>query len=247
MAMSRRRFHLPPECIHDAVAELPPDQCHYLRNVLRLGKGDEVEVFDGTGAAYAGRIEVAGRRVRVIELKPLAHGEPAPTLLLAAAIIKPARFEWMLEKATELGVDEFLPLITKYSEFRTGNANLEARLGRWQRIVCQACQQCGRALVPAVRSPISFADFLALEDLRGFTRLLCYEKGGVPLRSLTPAGPIALCVGPEGGWDPGEVDAAQQAEFKPVSLGRSTLRAETAALAAITLIRIADCGLRIAD
>lgn len=214
-------------------------------DVLRLGKGDEIEVFDGRGGAYVGRIDVVGRRVRVVELKPLSHREPAPPLLLAAAIIKPARFEWMLEKATELGVDEFLPLITKYSEFRTRNANLKAKLERWQRIISQACQQCGHALVPTIRSPIPFADFLTLEDLRGFTRLLCYEKGGVPLRSLAPAGPIALCVGPEGGWDFCEVDAARQAGFEPVSLGRSTLRAETAALAAITLIRIADCGLRI--
>jgi 16S rRNA (uracil1498-N3)-methyltransferase len=245
--MSRRRFHLPPECIHDGIAELPPDQAHHLRNVLRLRKDDEVEVFDGMGGTFLGRVDFAGHGVRVVELKPLAHPNPAPPLLLAAAIIKPARFEWMLEKATELGVDEFIPLITKYSEFRITNANLEARLERWQRIVTEACRQCGRALVPNIRSPISFADFLALEHLCRFTPLLCCEGGGTPLRSVARAGAIALCVGPEGGWDSGEVDAAVQAGFKPVSLGRSTLRAETAAIAAIALITISDCGLRIAD
>ena len=153
----------------------------------------------------------------------------------------------MLEKATELGVNEFIPLITKHSDFHLTKSNLRTRLERWQRIVGQACEQCGRAVVPTIRAPISFADFIALEDFCRFTRLICYEKGGVPLSSGTPAGPIALCVGPEGGWDSGEVDAALQAGFKLVSLGRSTLRAETAALAAIALIRIADCGLRIAD
>lgn len=242
-----RRFHLPPENIHDGIAELPPDQAHHLRNVLRLERGDEVEVFDGVGGAYVGRVEYAGLRVRVIGLKPLPHAEPAPPLLLGAAIIKPARFEWMLEKATELGVTEFVPLITKRSEFRTINANLEARLKRWRRIVAEASRQCGRTLVPGIRGPMSFTDFLALEDLRRFTLLFCYEKGGVPLRSAAPAGPIALCVGPEGGWDSTEVQAALQAGFKLVSLGQSTLRAETAALAAIALITIADFGFRIAD
>jgi 16S rRNA (uracil1498-N3)-methyltransferase len=153
----------------------------------------------------------------------------------------------MLEKATELGVDEFVPLITKYSDFHLTKANLQARLERWQRIVGRACEQCGRAVLPVVRTPMAFSDFLALEDFRRFTRLLCYEKGGIPLSCGAPAGPIALCVGPEGGWDSSEVEAAQRADWKLVSLGCSTLRAETAALAAVTIIRIADCGLRIAD
>lgn len=243
--MSRRRFYVSPEHIHDGVAELLPDQAHRLRDVLRLRKDREVEVFDGKGTVFLGRVDFAGHHARVIELKPLAGSGPSPPLLaLAPALIKPARFEWMLEKATELGVDEFMPLITNYSDFHLTKANLRTRLERWQCIVGQACEQCGRAVVPAVRTPMIFADFLALEDFRRFTRLLCYEKSGVPFSVGMPAGPIVLCVGPEGGWDSVEIDAALQAGFKLVGLGRSTLRAETAALAAVTLIRIADCRLK---
>ena len=239
--MSRRRFYVPPEQIHDGVAELPPDQAHRLRHVLRLRKNHEVEVLDGRGAVYLGRVHAVGRQLCVVDLKQLTGPEPStPALILAPSVIKPARFEWMLEKATELGVDEFMPLITKHSDFHISEENLRTRLERWRRIIRQACEQCGRAVVPAIRTPVLFPDFLKLDELSRFERLLCYEKGGTQLSRGAPAGPIALCIGPEGGWDSSEIEAALRADWKLVSLGRSTLRAETAALAAIALIRIAD-------
>ncbi len=246
--MSRRRLFVPPDQIHDGMAELPPDQTHRLREVLRLGKDREIEVFDGKGNAYLGRVDFAGHHPLVVDLKPIAGREfVPPRLVVAAAIVKPARFEWMLEKATELDADEFIPLITRYSDTRLAKANLHPRIERWRRIVRQACEQCRRAMVPEVRFPLTFLDLLAMENLSGFTKLLCYENGGVPLAKEKVTGPIVLCIGPEGGWDSREIDAALMAGYKLVSLGHNILRAETSVIAAVTLLRIAGCGSRTAE
>ncbi len=241
--MNPRRFYVPPGRIHGGVAELLPDQVHRVREVLRLKRDSQVEVFDGKGNAYLGRLEFTVHGSLVSDLERIADREQLPPrLVVAAAMIKPARFEWMLEKATELGTDEFIPLITRHSDVHLVRANLPSRLNRWQRIVQQACEQSGRTLIPAIQAPLKFPDLLAMDSLSGFTRLLLYESGGLPLSREKPPGPAVICIGPEGGWDPSEVDAALERGYRLVSLGRHILRAETSAVAAIALLRIANCG-----
>jgi 16S rRNA (uracil1498-N3)-methyltransferase len=182
---------------------------------------------------------MTGQEVRIINLTAVAQPMPRTIMLsLAAALIKPARFEWMLEKGTELGVAEFIPLETRFSDTCLNETNITARLERWRRIVRQACEQCGRAVVPTIRSPMPLSNWLTMQEFSHGTRLMCSEKGGTLWTDLDfPAGPFALCIGPEGGWDPVEIEHAQQAGCILLSFGNHILRAETAALAAVALIR----------
>jgi len=237
--MSRRRFYVSRDQILDRVAILPPDQAHHLHTVLRLTQGDEVELIDGYGTGYLGSIEMHGKAIRVVDLKKIAYS-PLPTaiLTLAPALIKSDKFEWMIQKATELGVHEIIPLRTRHCEIRLSEAKVEARLERWQRIARESAKQCRRLTIPRVRPAMAFSDFLQDECISPCNKVLFSEKSSEPLDggSLAPERTI-LCIGPEGGWEEGELDAAAQAHFRIVSLGPLILRAETAALVAITLIQ----------
>lgn len=237
--MPRRRFFIPGDRIRDGIAVLTHDQAHHLRDVLRLGVGDEVELFDGAGSRYLGKIECCGVDVRIGRVERIKLPEERyRSLVLAAALIKPDRFEWILQKGTELGVTGFLPLNTQFTTVRIPPARLEARLERWRRIVREASKQCGRATVPEVGPPCQFTSLLNAADYRGHARFLLYEKAQ---ERFDPASaicePVLLCVGPEGGWEEAEAKAAGQVGFRVISMGSATLRAETAAIAAVSIFQ----------
>ena len=237
--MPRRRFFVLRENIRNGTAELPPEELHHLRQVLRLRVGDEVEIFDGHGNGYSGKIEGGRTKTCIGSLQCLPSTLEAPIeLVLALALAKASQFEWILQKATELGVWEFRPLLTHFCDVRIAESKLEARLERWQRIVREAAKQCGRFAVPGVCRPQRFVDFLPAADCSSEARFIFYEKAAQvwkaePSRSRR----LLLCVGPEGGWDREEIDAAARAQFRAFSLGPRILRAETAALAALTIVQ----------
>ncbi len=237
--MARRRFFVPAVLFRGDHAVLPADQSHHLRHVLRIRAGEEVEIFDGTGESHAGTVEIQGETVRLTNLQRVSSGDATPAaVVLAAALIKPDRFEWILQKGTELGINEFVPLITRRGSARIPGKRLESRMQRWRRIVQEACKQCGRNEAPAVTAPHTFVDFVDGEGRKAGIRLLLSPKA-VKRLSLGPCAPdrVVLCVGPEGGWDPAEEDAATDAGFESFSLGRHTLRAETASLAAVAIVQ----------
>jgi 16S rRNA (uracil1498-N3)-methyltransferase len=237
--MSRRRFYVPPESIQDGVAALPLDQAHHLRNVLRMGSGDVVEIFDGKGLGYIGSVELHGTEVLVRILRPAKTSVSRNQVILAAALIKSAKFEWILQKTTELGVGEIIPLQTRFSEIQIADGKIGSRMERWNRIVQEASRQCGRSAAPALHSPSDFSNFLENESLQNAERFLCYEKASDLLRldKYPEASRIILCLGPEGGWDPGEVEQARNSGYRIFSLGPWTLRAETAAVAAVSIVQ----------
>ncbi len=239
MLMPRRRFFISRDRIRDGVAVLTPDQAHHLRTVLRLQPGDEVELFDGEGRGFSGKIAYRGARTEISELAEIEHTEsPRRTLVLAAALIKADRFEWMLQKGTELGVDRFVPLETRFSSIRIPAARLDERRQRWQRIVTEASKQCRRLTVPLLDLPIRWEAFLALHEFASFAKFMLYEQASERLKT-SPSGPegVLLCVGPEGGWEDAEVRAAEHAGFRQVGMGARILRAETAALAAVSVFQ----------
>jgi len=237
--MARRRFIVPTNFIHHDVATLPPEESHHVKNVLRLRSGDEVEILDGEGACYSGILELRDAQMRVCRLQRIASpAEPAQTLILAAALIKSDKFEWILQKGTELGVEEFIPLQTKFSEIRIPVSKLDSRRARWQRIVGEAAKQCRRLSIPRLSPPITFEDFLAQEDPADSTRLIFCEKAENRwTHTLHLSNRIVICTGPEGGWDADEVRQAAQAGYAPFNLGPRILRAETAAIAAVSILQ----------
>jgi 16S rRNA (uracil1498-N3)-methyltransferase len=249
--MSRRRFYVPGDSIHEGAAVLPPDQAHHLRHVLRLRNGETVEIFDGRGTGYSGRVSYCDDEVRVESLREMIPPEnPQPELVLAQALLKADKFEWVLQKATELGVSEFVPLETQFCDVRVPQSRIDGRMERWRRIVGDAARQSCRFSVPGIRAPMSPAKLFSLREISGHRGLFLYENA--PRRwkgELPPAEKYLLCVGPEGGWHPDEAEAAANAGLALFNLGPRVLRAETAALAAVTLIQfqIADFGLRISN
>jgi 16S rRNA (uracil1498-N3)-methyltransferase len=239
MAMPRRRFFVTREQIQGQAAILSADQAHHLHKVLRLGAGEEVELIDGEGAGYRGHIEVRGDQIHVVGLEPLTQAPASVVpLTLAIALIKTDRFEWILQKATELGVYEIVPLITRYCQVRIPASKMEARMERWRRLLRESAKQCRSLSLPRLHHPLAFSDFLKLDNPSPCNRILCYEKALEPWDGLSlTAQNTTLCIGPEGGWEENEVGAAKQASFRLFSLGPRILRAETAALVAVALIQ----------
>ncbi|GLR48158.1 16S rRNA (uracil(1498)-N(3))-methyltransferase [Sphingomonas astaxanthinifaciens] len=200
---------------------------HYLSNVLRLGEGAQLLVFDGDSGEWRARIEgVAKRRLVLRVVDHVRPAETLPPLTLAFAPVKRASVEWLVEKATELGVARLLPVATQRTVIERLNPE------RLRAIAIEAAEQCGRTRLPELAEPVKLA---ALLRDSGGTLLFADETGGVPLLSIAAPGPATILIGPEGGFTPDEREAILAAGAHGVGLGPRILRAETAALAAVTL------------
>ena len=237
--MTRRRFFVPLGKIRDGIAWLSSDQIHHLRDVLRLRPGDEVEIFDGEGAGYLGRVETSGSEWVVGSLQKLETAtESTLQVILALALTKSDRFDWALQKSTELGVHEIVPLQSRFSSVRVTEARLQARMERWRRIVQEASKQCRRVSVPLIHPVRPASDFLTGTDFPEYSRLFFHEKspecwGG----SIPGSDRLVLCIGPEGGWDQAEVEAAGRSGYRILNLGPRILRAETAVVTALAILQ----------
>ena len=252
--MTRRRFYAPPGAFNSSLESvtLESDEARHLRDVLRLKAGDAVYVFNGQGKEFHCRVEQGRRdsaRLSVIaEVEP-ARPESPLQLTLAVALLKGEKFDLVVQKATELGVTRIVPVVTKLADIRLRDASdATKRVGRWQRIALEAAKQSGRALVPEIGSPVSFAALVqdAVSKLQGTTdKLNCLmfsERDGESLGAASERLPASLprltaLVGSEGGWANEELAAARAAGWTIVTLGGRTLRAETAAIAVAVLLQ----------
>jgi len=232
--VARRRFFV--DAIRGGSAELRGDEARHLTRVLRVEPGQRFEISDQRAAWLAEVAEAQGERVLFRVLEPVEAAEMPVRLALYAALIKFDRFEWMVEKATELGVERIQPLAAARSEKGLLEAS-QKRLERWQRIAREASQQSRRLRAPAIAAASRWQSALPAAGHRYFL-----EEAAAPplLKTLpavrTPQDEVALLTGPEGGWTEAERQAAAAAGWQPVSLGPQVLRAETAAVAAIAVI-----------
>src|SRR6476646_9252583 len=229
--MARRRFFVPE--VRRGLAELTGRDAEHLVRVLRAEAGQRYEIFDNRDV-YLAEITSARKSAvcfEVIEKLP-PQREPAPTVL-GVALIKYNRLEWLVEKATELGVIE----IRFFEAARTDRGLLQAaqkRMARWEKIALEASQQARRAHLPGL-SQTSWTRLL-IQD--GIKLLLDEDPSAPPIRQ---AGcPVTMLVGPEGGWTDREREQALAAGWQPCSLGPNILRAETAALAGLTIVTRAE-------
>lgn len=235
-----RRVFVPPECVRDGRLLLEGQLARHLLTVLRLASGDEFMATDGAGAEYRARVEQLGRssgRAEILERTAPRRESPLRTLL-AQAIPKGDRFEFVLEKAVELGVSEVIPLLSRHT-VRAPRAEASAA-GRWRRIVEGAVAQSGRTRLPLLHPPRPFEELAGGSGLAQ-ARILLWEKAPAGLNeilALSPAPRSALvAVGPEGGWSAAEAERAQAAGFVAARLGPRVLRAETAGIAAIIVLQ----------
>lgn len=238
--MSRRRFYAPPGAFDLQTVSLAADEARHLRDVLRLQSGDEVYVFDGLGREFRATVIATSRDSA--ELKIDAEVEPAKPeshlkLNLCVALLKGEKFDLVVQKATELGVTELTPLITRYADIQLRDAlDATKRVTRWRRIALEAAKQSGRAFVPEIRMPEAVFKGTNDSDLR----LMFSERGGRALDSLRVSNPprsVTALIGSEGGWSDEEIEQAQAHDFHVVTLGGRVLRAETAAISITALLQ----------
>lgn len=233
--MARRRFFVPG--IQGNTAELRGDDARHLARVLRAGAGQRYEISDGRAAYLAEVAEAGGHTVVFRVLEPLEPPAPTVHLTLCAALVKFDRFEWSIEKATELGAAGILPVESARSEKGLLEASRK-RAERWKRIAHESGQQSRRLRPPEILPAVRFAQ--ALEYDAG-VRYFLDEETAPPLLRILPdsrsaADHVALLVGPEGGWTDDERRQASAAGWRAASLGPLVLRAETAAVAALAVI-----------
>ncbi len=225
------------------VMTIDGDEHHYLVRVRRLGVGDRIVLFDGTGRqAQATLTEVGSASATVHVGEPIIAPRPSrPELTILVALIKGQRMEWCLQKLVELGVDRVVPFAAARSVVRLAGARAESRQRRLQAIAIDAARQCERDDLPEVTPIASFEQALTI-GRTGERRILLLEREMRPLAELLAgASPssVAVLVGPEGGFEPEEVDAAREAGFASAGLGPRILRAETAAVAAAAIVGFA--------
>jgi 16S rRNA (uracil1498-N3)-methyltransferase len=237
------RFFVPREWVDGRKVILSDPVAHQIHNVLRMRPGDHIMVLDNSGWAREVELQevdskrVVGETVR----RTLVQEEPRTKITLYQGMLKHRRFEFALQKGTELGVVEFVPLISD----RTIIADLgdvDRRLGRWERIVQEAAEQAGRGRLPGLQPAMLFSRACERARQQGGLALIPWEEAsGLSLRSVLSRQEkrpftVSLFIGPEGGFASQEIALAQQYDVQPITLGPRILRAETAGLVATAII-----------
>ena len=209
----------------------------HIAKALRMRPGEALTLCDGKGTDFDGVLETVTDRqetVRISASRP-SQAEPTLAVTLYQGLPKGDKMDWIIQKAVELGVTAVVPVATRRSVARL-EGKADKKQERWQRIAAEAAGQCGRGMLPSVERPLSWSQ--ALSRLSGEPALVFYEGGGRPLRELvTPSTRrLSVFVGPEGGFDPEEIDAIRRQGGGVATLGPRILRCETAPLAALTLL-----------
>lgn len=247
------QFFLPPADRRDKLFQLRGPEAYHIVKVLRCRVGQDIELFDGQGARYTGVIKVLHPDGSVEgELTATlvnAHPGPKVCLNLYQGLLKASRWEWVLEKGTEVGVSCFIPVTTARTVvLLREEERIQSKVERWEKIVLSAAKQCGRSDLPTLQSPVALRDALQLaketgpilfawEDMIGSSaRMTVREALHAALRDAADTVTVNLFIGPEGGFEDEEVDLAEVHDAVLFALGPHALRSETAAIAATSLI-----------
>ena len=234
------RFFIPPHWIDPPIIHLRGDTARQIHTVLRMQPGDEIVVLDNSGMEWRVVLTLVNKtstQGQIIVQQP-APGEPELQLTLYQGTLKGQKFEWVLQKGTELGVSRFAPTICQRSVVRDKSTLLK-KYDRWQQIIKEAAEQSGRGKLPQLAQPLTLAEAL-IQPQPDVLRLMPWEEANdttlKEVLSKSALKNIALFIGPEGGFTTEESQLAQKAGAKLVTLGPHILRAETAGLAACAVI-----------
>lgn len=231
------RIHCADPLSPGARIVLAEHAARHLLRVLRLRCGDDLRLFDGYGGEYAAvltRTRDATAEVRVTEPVTSVPDSPLRVVLLQG-VSRGERMDWVIQKATELGVSAIHPILTARSVVKLTPERARRRARHWTAVAIAACEQCGRSSVPGIPPPVSLAEALAEGDTAGLRVVLDAARGSAMGTLTPPADGLTLLIGPEGGLTPDERATAQDAGFQPVRMGPRVLRTETAALTALAL------------
>lgn len=235
-----RRFYAPAENFSNEKITLRAEESKHLQTVLRLRAGAEVFVFDGAGAEFSCVVETLYKNetaLKIVEKVPPKAPESKLDLTLAVALLKGEKFDFVVQKACELGASRIIPLETRRADVKIKNAaDAKKKLERWRRIALEAAKQSGRARLMEICTPVSFEKFV--RQASG-ARILFAETGGQNFKDFSGKNhsEITAATGAEGGWEEAEIEFARAENFHVITLGGRILRAETAAIAIAALLQ----------
>ncbi|MDX8378877.1 MAG: 16S rRNA (uracil(1498)-N(3))-methyltransferase [Gallionella sp.] len=235
------RFYCPPPLPKQGPFKLPADAAHHASRVLRLRAGDTVQLFDGMGNECHGVLEdTCAKQVIVSDLIAIKANRESPLpLLLAQALTRSEKMDWIIQKATELGVTEIQPLATTRSVAKLSSERIIKRTAHWQQVIIAACEQCGRNVLPVIHPPIDILTWLQQISTSSHSKYILLPQGETSLLNQSaPQGTATLLIGAEGGFTQAESDTALRCGFTPIRLGPRILRTETAAVAGLTALQI---------
>ena len=245
------RFFISSDQIKDNSVILKGEDRHHLLNVLRQGPGDEITVLNGKGEEYLVRItdvtvdQVKGEIVKQVE----RQSEPQVKITLVQSLPKADKFEWILQKNTELGVSRFQPVFTERSNIKLDQAAQSRKLERWNKIIREAAEQSGRQIIPVLEPIRRWSEMLAAYSGVGLVLIPWEGESGQSLKQVLERQPgipgsVTVLIGPEGGFSLKEVEEAKEKGAIPVTLGPRILRTETAGLvvASALLYHFGDLG-----
>ena len=231
------RIHIDQALQAGARVELEPGQAHYIARVLRMRAGDALILFNGAGGQYPATLEAVGKHAVVVttgEFEPVERESPL-ALHLGIAVSRGDRMDWVVQKATELGVHAITPLLSERTEVKLKGEREAKKLRHWQQVAISACEQCGRNRLPVVHPLQPLQDWC--QRVEADARLVLDPEADSSDPGAAAPASIALLVGPEGGFSAAEIAAAATAGFHSLQLGPRVLRTETAPLAAIALLQ----------
>lgn len=239
-----RRFFIEPVVDLRSPVHLDREETHHCLRVLRLQHGDEIELLDGIGGLYRGSIELLGRQVAIrLHEKTAQEAEPAHPVWLFQGDLKGKKMDELVQRCTELGVTRFLPFTSNRSQGRIAGERWARKQQRWHELVRAACKQSGRLHLMDTERQRSIGECLAEQLPAATLKLLCWEEektcrlATVDWPAADRSAAVAVMMGPEGGFAEEEVELARHHGWTIVSLGSGILRAETATIAAIAIVR----------
>lgn len=240
-----RRFFVPAEDIKDEFALIRGAQAHHILDVLRMKKGAILQLFDGQGRLYQGKILVAQDKQVRVQIESVTQSLPQPELsvTLVQALPKKNKMDDVVEKATELGVDTIIPVETARTIVKLHQTRLSAQRMRWQRKAQEAAKQCGRLTVPKIENLLSWPAVLSILDDLELKLLFALDGQAGTLKDILrrqhQVKRLAILIGPEGDFTPEEVRQAKAAGCLVVSLGKNVLRVDTAGICALAMVNYA--------
>ncbi len=236
-------FFVASDAIVPPIVRISGPLLHHLRQSLRLQRGEILSVTNDRGLRYRTEItEITGQALlaRILDWAS-APTRTGPSLILAQALLKGEKMDWVVQKATELGADRIAPVMASHTVVKPRADRVDHQVARWQRIALEAAQQSERWSVPVVDEPAAVHQLAARYEGAATKLLLAERSSGASLTTvksaLGAADTVLLVIGPEGGWNEEEVRLAKEQGFQTITLGPRILRAETAAIAAISILQ----------
>lgn len=235
------RLLVSPKLLNENIIELDGDYHHKLFRVLNLKKNEKVELIDGCGNVVEAEIsDLTKTKTTLKQINKNFIQKPKVEITLAQAIAKGERFDYVIEKVTELGITKIIPLITRRTVVKIPKDKMKSKLERWREIARHAIEQSGQAWLPEIEEPLGYKEFISSFKPSRLNLFFYEEERERSLNDIWPSTApesVSILIGPEGGFDPQEALLAKKANFLSLSLGDTILRTDTAPIVALSIIK----------